>query len=361
MIRSFKIICLFLLVCNFLFVGKLNAKPQKKNDEARALKTKENSCIRIAFYNLENLFDVYDDTLKNDNEFTPDGERAWTKRRFYKKINNLYKTIAAIGEWTPPEIIGICEVENRSVLNHLTKYTPLKKNNYKIIHFESPDIRGIDVAFLYRSDKVKPLYFKNIQVDFDFDSTLKTRDILYVKALILKKDTVHFFINHWPSRYSGYSATIPKRKVAAEVLRNKIDSVFADNKNANIIIMGDFNAEPNSECLLNVLKVKTDTLNVVSSDLVNLMYQYKNNFNFGTIKRQNSWSVFDQFICSGSLFKGKNGFSVKNLKANIFSENFLFLDDDKYFGKKLFRTYLGFKYLGGYSDHLPIFLDLVKD
>jgi len=358
----FKIICFLLLSFNlFFFVDNSKAKLQNNKNKGFTSKTRGDDCIRIAFYNVENLFDVYDDTLKNDDAFTPEGKRAWTKKRFYKKINNLYKTIAGIGEWTPPEIIGLCEVENRAVLTQLIKYTPLKKYNYKIIHFESPDVRGIDVALLYRSDKVNPVFFKNIQVNFDFDSTLKTRDILYVKALLFDIDTVHFFVNHWPSRYSGYNATVPKRKAAALVLRDKVDSLFALNAKANIIIMGDFNDEPERESLSVVLKAKTDTLGINSSDLVNLMYQYQNNSYIGTIKRENSWSVFDQFICSGALFKGQNGLSVRNSQANIFTEKFLFLDDDKYFGKKLFRTYLGFKYLGGYSDHLPIFLDLINN
>ena len=204
---------------------------------------------RIVFYNVENLFDVYNDSLTNDDEFTPEGERNWNNYKFYKKLNNLSKVIISIGEWNPPSVIGFCEIENRFVLNKLIYETPLKSIDYKIIHAESPDRRGIDVAFLYRESRFVPLFYSPIPINFPDDTLSKTRDILYVKGVLAEADTVHFFVNHWPSRYGGYEDSKPRRIFVASVLRSKVDSILSVNRDPNIIIMGDFNDEPWDESI----------------------------------------------------------------------------------------------------------------
>lgn len=315
---------------------------------------------RIVFYNVENLFDIYNDSLKRDDEFTPEGERNWNNKRFYKKLNNIYRVIIGVGEWNPPVIVGLCEVENRFVLDKLVYQTPFKTFDYKIIHEESPDRRGIDVALLYRSSGFTPIVHQAVGIRFPFDTASRTRDILYVKGLLANNDTVHIFVNHWPSRYGGYLETKPKREFVASVLRKQVDSLFKADLNPNIIIMGDLNDGPREESLLNVLQTKLDTTNLHENDLYNLMSHYPANMDGGTIKYQESWDIFDQFIVSSNLIDGKQGLKVLHSKAKIYSPEFLLEDDFKHLGKKPFRTYVGFTYNNGYSDHLPIYIDLIK-
>ena len=315
---------------------------------------------RIVFYNVENLFDIYDDSLKRDDEFTTDGERNWNNQRFYKKLNNIYRVIVGVGEWNPPVIVGLCEIENRFVLNKLVYQTPLKTFDYKIIHEESPDRRGIDVALLYRSSGFTPIVHQAIGIRFPFDTTSRTRDILYVKGLLANSDTVHIFVNHWPSRYGGYLKTKPKREFVASVLRKQVDSLFFSDPNPNIIIMGDFNDEPWDESLKNELKAKLDTTDLQKNDVSNLMRVYQNRKDGGTSKYQESWSIIDQFIVSSNLISGKQRLQVLNEQAQIYNPGFLLEDDFKHLGKKPYRTYIGFSYNNGFSDHLPIYIDLIK-
>ncbi len=314
--------------------------------------------IRIVFYNVENLFDIYDDSLKNDEEFTPAGIKNWNYKKFQQKLNNIYKTIIAIGEWEPPAIVCLCEIENRYVLNKLVYETPLKKFNYKIIHEESPDLRGIDVALLYRPKKFKPLFHKAIPVIFPFDTAKKTRDILYVKGVVFNEDTLHLFVNHWPSRYGGLLATKSLRNFTASVLKNTVDSIFENNSSANILIMGDFNDEPTDQSLTISLNAVTDTINIKSAGLINLMALKQKTLNEGTLKYKNNWNFFDQFIVSYSLFNGNNKLHIDSQGAQIFNADFLKEEDSKYLGIKPFRTYSGPKYLGGFSDHFPVYIDL---
>lgn len=315
---------------------------------------------RIVFYNVENLFDIYNDSLKRDDEFTPEGERNWNNKRFYKKLNNIYRVMMGVGEWNPPVIVGLCEVENRFVLNKLIYQTPLKTFDYKIIHEESPDRRGIDVALIYRSNGFNPIEHKTIGIRFPFDTASRTRDILYVKGILQEKDTVHLFVNHWPSRYGGYLETKPKREFVASVLRRQVDSLFLSDPDPKIVIMGDFNDEPWDESLQNELNAKLDTTDLQKNDVFNLMSVYQNRTDGGTSKYQESWNIIDQFVVSSNLISGKQGLQVLNGQARIYNPGFLLEDDFKHLGKKPFRTYVGFKYNNGYSDHLPIYIDLIK-
>jgi predicted extracellular nuclease len=324
----------------------------------------ENSSIRkyrIVFYNVENLFDVEDDSLTNDDEFTPDGIRHWDNHKFYRKINNIYKVLISVGEWQPPAIVGLCEIENRSVLNKLIYQTPLKKYDYKIIHEDSPDSRGIDVGMIYRSDIFHPIIYSNIEVDFPGTAYRTTRDILYVKGVLNNEDTMHIFVNHWPSRYGGYLVTKPKRARAAEILRSNVDSILAISQNANVLIMGDFNDEPTDESLSVILNAKADTTNFKSSDLLNLMYQLDDNWQLGSHKFREEWTVLDQIIVSRHFFKGGSGLKISDEGAAIFNSSFLLEKDEKYLGEKPFRTFVGMKYNGGFSDHLPVYVDLISE
>ncbi|MCK5538086.1 MAG: hypothetical protein KAI79_14770, partial [Bacteroidales bacterium] len=163
----------------------------------------ERGDYRFMFYNVENLFDTINDPEKRDDEYSPDGMRYWRSWKYYKKLNNIAKVITAVGGWQLPDIVGLCEIENRKVVDDIIHKTHLWNSDYEIIHYESPDMRGIDVAFLYNSSKIFPISSKPINISFPNSPTSKTRDILYVKASTASKDTFHFFINHWPSRWGG--------------------------------------------------------------------------------------------------------------------------------------------------------------
>ena len=313
----------------------------------------ETSRYCIAFYNVENLFDPEKDPVKNDGDFTPSGFYHWTYKRFYKKLNDIAKVFLAINGWNSPDMIGLAEIENANVLKKLCYYTGLKAYQYRYVHYNSPDPRGIGVALLYRSDRIEIIESFPVPVVFPFEPNTKNRDILYTKALFAE-DTLHLFVNHWTSRFGGHGATIPKRNYYAQVVRHKVDSLLRINPNAYIIIMGDLNDYPTDESLTSYLQAKNPENGIDNGTLFNLMAPLIAKKNRGTHKTQEFWGCLDQFIVSKSLLNNENKWQIENREAIIFDAPFLLTADEKYGGVKTFRTYLGPKYLGGYSDHLPI-------
>lgn len=313
--------------------------------------------LRIMFYNVENLFDPFDDSLTSDEEFTETGERHWTWYKFQDKLSHVYKTILAAGNPFPPSIIGLCEIENRFVLNQLVYETALSKFDYRIVHEESPDRRGIDVALIFNPKKFELISHKAITVSFPFAPESTTRDILYVKGKVFGEDTIHVFVNHWPSRWGGQMATDPKRQYVAELLKKHTDSLFLTEDDPNIIIMGDFNDEPFDKSIKSHLQA-LDLSD--SSNLVNLMLPLISNENAGTHKYQSNWGILDQFIVSKFLLLPQHSLHISPNKAHIFNASFLIEKDEKYLGFKPNRTFIGYKYHGGFSDHLPILLDIYK-
>ena len=312
----------------------------------------ERTGLRVAFWNFENFFDPFVDSTRVYNEFTENGSQHWTKVRFYKKRNNLYKAILAISENEPLAILGIAEIENQYVLNSLFNQTPLKTHNYRIIHYEGDDKRGIDVAMAYCIDKLQLIYTEPIKVKNPKNKNYKTRDILYAKFYDRRGDTLHVFVNHWPSRYGGERETIKLRALAANTLKHKVDSLFQLNQSAaKIIIMGDFNDTPDDPSIHDIL--------CDDDVLVNLFTNGKNLGFEGTLKHQFTWQIFDQIIVSNSLIDNDKGLLYKKNSATIFHADFLFEQDESFGGVKLFRTYVGPKYFGGYSDHLPVYIDLI--
>jgi predicted extracellular nuclease len=314
--------------------------------------------FRIMFYNVENLFDPFDDSLKNDDEFMPRGMRAWSWKKFEKKLQQTAKVIISAGGWRPPEIIGFCEVENRFSLIQLLKRTPLERFGYQIVHEESPDARGIDVALIYRPDRVKHLYHSAIPVLFEGDSTGATRDILYMKGLVGGKDTLHLFVNHWPSKYGGATATITRRRDAALTLRATIDSLQLKDNRALIVITGDFNDTPADESVLIHLGAKDRVQENSGFYLINLMHPLMGKWDVGTHKFREEWSIIDQFIVSSPLLFNSEGLRIGEKRAEILRFPFLLEEDRTHNGTKPFRTYNGMRYHGGFSDHLPILLHL---
>ncbi|MEI6682046.1 MAG: endonuclease [Bacteroidota bacterium] len=335
---------------------------QKYTSENRAnldsIKIKSQN-VSIIFWNVENFYDPYDDTTKMDDEFTPAGAKHWTWSKFSTKMNHIAKTLLAIGKWEAPAIIGLCEVENRYVLNKLIYETPLKPWKYRFIHHESPDLRGVDVALLYRPDRFRVLGSQPVAIRFPFDTTAQTREILIVKGILFGIDTLTIFVNHWPSRRGGNLESAPRRNFVAGVLKREVDSV-QDEKPCNILIIGDFNDEPEDESLRLHLQAATDTNSFDKHQLFNLMGIRNRKHQEGTLKYREQWSTFDQFIVSCTLLKGLAGIKASPGNARVFRSTFLLEEDNTYFGDKLNRSYVGPRYHGGFSDHLPVVVEIVQ-
>ena len=314
----------------------------------------------MLFYNAENLFDPFDNPDTQDEEFTPKGTRHWTYKRMNRKLLALSKVMLNAAGYSPPQMIGLCEIENRFVLEKLLETTPLKAYAYRIIHKESPDNRGIDVAFLYESTAFNPISYQYISLRDQGGNELKTREILYVSGILNRTDTLHIFVNHWPSRYGGLLESLPGRELAARTLRVEVEKLQKKYRNPRIIITGDFNDQPDDKSLSQVLEALP--LQGVPSEekLYNLSYPWMKR-EIKTIKYQSQWSVFDQFIVSGSLLNEANKIYTRANWASIADMHFLLEEDIIYGGRRIKRTYNGFRYNGGFSDHLPVLLKLAAN
>lgn len=306
---------------------------------------------RIAFYNVENFFDTQYDSSKYFNGFTPEGDHHWSKTRYFRKREHIYKVIVALGGWNGVSVMGFAEIENRGILEDLINNTPLKKLGYGIVHFESPDKRGIDVGMIYRKSRFNVLEAAPVRVKNPDNPKWTTRDILYVKG-VLQDDTVFVFYNHWPSRYGGMMNTVALRALAARTLLHVVDSVYETENNPKVIILGDFNDNPDDKSIQLLLNDKT-------SDLVGLPANFDFGNTAGTIKHNADWAIFDQVIVSPAMFS-LPGVHLSKHFMHIFDAGFLLVEDEKNLGKKLNRTFVGFNYNGGYSDHLPVYVDLIK-
>jgi len=304
--------------------------------------------FRVMFYNVENLFDPSDNPDKKDKEFTPNGSRHWNNKRYYSKLNNLAKVITALGGWDTPVLIGLCEVENDKVVRDFTTYSPLRNSQYRYVMTESEDARGINVALLYQRDRFKYLYHNCIRIAFPYNPQKKTRDVLHVTGQIVTGDTLDVFVCHFPSRRGGQSASEPDRMRAASVVRTTIDSLKTCRLNANILIMGDFNDEPSDKSLSQVL---------VKDDLYNLFLPVSQQSRIGSYKFGDRWNFLDQIIVSVHLLDKQQPFYVMPETATIFQSDFLLTDDRTHGGKRPKKTFHGYRYEAGYSDHLPVFVD----
>lgn len=305
------------------------------------------------FYNSENFFDCVNDSLTNDDEFTPDGTRRWNWKRFQGKADRLAKVILAAGKWNAPVIVGLCEIENQFVLEYLVKKTALSKSNYKLIHKDSPDIRGIDVALLYRPELFTPISYEAIAISDSLDPSFFTRDILQVSGVINGCDTLHIFVNHWPSRYGGIMETKAHRNLAAEKLKSAVVRIKSRSRNAKIICLGDYNDNPLNESLAEVLNSKLSDNPAIPDELINLSGEWLSG-EIQTLKNQYSWDVFDQIIVSDHILTDTACFQA--IRAEILNSYFLLEPDLKFGGLKPRRTYVGFTFQEGFSDHLPVLL-----
>lgn len=313
--------------------------------------------FRVLFYNVENLFDCFNDSLTLDDEFLPKGERNWTWEKYQSKSKKIGKLILAAGEWEFPDLIGLCEIENRFVLDGLFSYGYKSKLGYRIIHQESPDRRGIDVALVYQERSFQPIDTSFLQLVYKGENRSTTREILYVKGKTHTEDTLHIFVNHWPSRWGGQFDSEHKRLAAAQLLKNKVDEIVKIDRKAKILIMGDFNDYPDDKSMQMVLKANSPNLPIKNTQLYNLAMLFHNKSGIGSHKYQGKWGMLDQFIVSGTLLNKTAYLYCKPDGMSIFKPDFLLEKDRTYYGVKPFRTFVGYKYNNGFSDHLPIVLD----
>lgn len=315
----------------------------------------------IGFYNVENLFDTINQPEVNDEEFTPDGANLYTGKVYLDKLSKLEEVLSQIGTDMSPDglsVFGVAEVENKSVLVDLVAQPALRGRQYQIVHYDSPDLRGIDVALVYN-----PKYFKvtgsqslRVPLKNDKGEPYFTRDVLYVYGRY-NGEPMHFFVNHWPSRRGGEEASAPNRALAASVAKAKIDSILQADPRAKVVLMGDLNDDPVSPSVATVLGAKGDREKVKPGELFNPWVTYYKN-GIGTLAYNDAWNLFDQIIVSeGFLPKDQSGFFLQ--KAQIFKKEFMLQTSGRYKGYPK-RTFDFGVYMGGYSDHFPTYLVLLK-
>lgn len=307
-------------------------------------------------WNVENLFDPVDNPMKEDDDFLPSAARRWTWRKFTHKLENVGKTIAAAGGITAPDIVALCEVENDTVLEKLTKGSVLRRVGYRYVMTRSADKRGINVALLYKPLSFKPVSTEVIRPDFAGLPRKFTRDVLLVSGRIVTGDTLDVFVCHFPSRLDHYKHGAPYRERLAMQVRHKADSLFRVRRNVNLIITGDFNDSPESSALRRCLGAEPPGGNgseSANNSLVNLMYGYRGKQAAkGTYCYKGKWELIDNVIVSGRLMRKSSSFHLDDDGCRIFDASFLLTDNG---GEKIpFRTYNGMHYLGGFSDHLPL-------
>ncbi len=298
-------------------------------------------------------------------EFSPSGKKTWTEDKYNQKLKNLAEVISELGKTetqSAPVIVGLCEIENRKNVEDLINQPALKKYDYGIAHFNSFDARGVDVALIYQKNRFQVTEAKPYIIDIYEDDGSKdyTRDILRVTGL-LDGEEITFLVNHWPSRSGGEQKSRPRRIKAAEVMKGIYDEIRADNPNAKIIAMGDFNDDPVSPSLDKTMGAIPNKGKIKDSDIVNLMYNmFKNGM--GTLAYRDSWNLFDQFIVTGTLIDNNKKFdSYKVFKTEIYSPTKLVQPDGQYKGYP-YRMFSGDTYRAeGYSDHFPVYSVLLRE
>jgi hypothetical protein len=318
----------------------------------------------VAFYNLENLFDTENDPLTYDDDRTPDGKDHWTEEIYQDKLKNMAKVMAEIGaevSGSAPTIIGICETENRKVLEDLVNQETLVEQDYGIIQFDSPDRRGIDVALLYKKKLFTPTHYKAKELliydDNDKSKRVFTRDQLVVSGM-LDGEKIHLIVNHWPSRSGGEKRSRSKRIKAAKLNRQIIDSIFSDDPYAKIITMGDLNDDPSNTSVKDHLNAKRKTSELDIKELYNPMEDLAKQ-GYGSLAYRDSWNLFDQIIISTELTK-KDFSTYRFYQAGIYNKTYLVNAHGRYKGYP-YRSFASGSYTGGYSDHFPVYIYLVKE
>ncbi|MBP1617846.1 MAG: endonuclease [Bacteroidetes bacterium] len=312
----------------------------------------------VAFYNLENLFDTQRDTTINDVDFTPNGSYAWTQDKYHKKLNNMSYVISQLGkEYTPdgPAVIGVSEIENQKVLEDLISTGKLASVGYGIVHYDSPDRRGIDVGLLYNPKLFTVTSSRTYAYLMPEEPDFRTRDVLLVNGILAGED-FHVIVNHWPSRRGGNKSSY-SREFAAEIVKSIADSIYKVNPKSKIVIMGDLNDDPFNKSVKTVLGAKGKQKDVKSGELYNPFWQLLKK-GIGSLFYQGNWNLFDQIIIS-QTFLSKEA-ALKFWKAEVFNKDFLIQKEGAYKGYP-FRTFSGNRFQNGYSDHFPTIVYFEKD
>lgn len=331
-----------------LVAGSLYASAQSRHTDSLQ--------FVVMSYNVENLFDTRHDSLKDDYEFLPTSIRHWNYSRYRHKQDNVARVIAAVGQGNMPALVGLCEVENDSVLHYLTRYSPLRRQRYRYLITQSDDLRGIDVALLYRPQLFKPIAVRSLSVPKPRKQFRPTRQVLHVTGLLLNADTLDVFVVHFPSRAGGSKNTEPYRLSAARALRTATDSITRQRHCPQIIVMGDFNdnLSPTSpiarELHLQVPPSVPDSINRQTLyPLITVRSPRQ-----GSYKYQGQWELIDHILVSGKLLQPLSALYISPADASIYKAPFLLTPDARYQGNQPFRTYRGMKHEGGFSDHLPL-------
>ncbi|MBK6521454.1 MAG: hypothetical protein IPG08_03510 [Sphingobacteriaceae bacterium] len=329
------------------------------SSSAQKLRKDKNYFISaIGFWNVENLYDTLNDVWKNDEEFTPSGTNAWTGPRYWTKIDRLAEVISQMATDVTPDglaILGLCEIENKSVVEDLVKNVRLKKRNYKVLHIEGPDARGVDPSFIYN-----PTYFtvtKSVSYHVTLpDTGYKTRDILVISGLF-NGEPLSVLINHWPSRRGGELKSRQGRINAATMARHIADSIVKLNPETKIAIMGDLNDDPTNESVKKHIGTYGDVKEAVAGDYFNPMEKLFAD-GIGSLAWKDSWNLFDQILLN-KPFLGEY-FSWNYYTVRVFNKAFLKSDHGNFKGYP-FRTYSGSAYTAGYSDHFPVYIVIAKE
>ena len=317
----------------------------------------------VAFYNLENLFDIYDDPETHDEEFLPDGVKQWNETKYQKKLTNMERVLfdmAAINK-EYPVVIGVSEIENRSVLEDLVSQPKLKGANYRICHYDSPDARGVDVAFLYRADVFKLEGSDNIKLVVEELPDFRTRDLVVMWGTI-EGEPFYFLVSHWPSRLGGKEASQFKRDACAKQIRQIKDELLAKNPDTKVIVMGDFNDDATDASIVKVMGAKGKTKDLEVGDFFNPYYAMLR-AGLGTLAYQDSWNLFDNICVTENLVNAPEGklrlIKGKKYYGNIFSRPYMLQAEGQYKGYPL-RTFVTNNFQNGFSDHLPVYIYIGK-
>lgn len=314
----------------------------------------------IAFYNVENLFDTINDPKTNDEEFLPDGTMRWNTAKYNHKLLKLSEVIAGIGtEFTPdgPAILGLSEIENREVIEDLIAMPLIARRNYQIIHYHSPDRRGVDVALIYQPKYFKPTNHKSYTLRVEGMPRFYTRDQLVVSGLF-DGEEMHFIVNHWPSRRGGEKRSLPLRMAAAKLSRHITDSLLQINPQAKIVVMGDLNDNPTNKSITEGLRAKGNRDKLTEGDLYNPTYAlYRRGI--GSNAWRDTWSLFDQVIVSQG-FLGDDYSSYRFRTFRVYNKVELTQKSGRFKGYP-WRTFVGTDFMGGYSDHFPTYIIIAKE
>lgn len=346
---------LFIISAIFLIPLSVYSNTVSFADEPKEINAE---VVSVGFYNLENLFDTIDQA-NNDADFLPHGKMRWTGMKYRSKLEKMAYAISKIGTDITPNglsVLGVSEVENRGVLEDLVQQPTIANRTYKIIHYDSPDRRGIDVGLLYNPRDFIPTNSKSYYLQME-DTAYKTRSPLVVSGYLLK-EKVHIIVNHWPSRYGGSEVSAPSRAAAASLNKHIADSLYTLSDNAKIIIMGDLNDDPFDDSVKKVLNAKRNMEEVSEKGLYNPMWRILDS-GTGTLAYRNQWNLFDQIIISKPLIATDTKF-LKFWKAEVFNKNFLSQQEGRYKGSPL-RTHAGGVWMNGYSDHFPVLIYLIKE